>query len=784
MVRGWLRRRRSPLCISLIILAALLLPIILNQDGSGIGAEARLQQGHWVVSWVDQEGIAARAGLRVGDIIMTLNWAVPHTRRHTDPGLDLSMARIWEIRRHGMRLVLHLPVENGARSNPVDLLLQGIALAFWGIATFVRQAKPNEALALRFHRLGLAAAVVLGLSPVAANDVLWARVLETLAFALLPALFLVFCIWLTQRTAPTGRTAILVWAFYGGGVSTGGVALIAGLTGSALYDGAHTLLLALLCLGLIGGLGALAHGYAHLTSAQARTQVGIVLLGAAVAALPLTALCLVPESMGLLPLVRPQVAALSTILLPFSIGYAILQYQMWGIALAGRALVHAVMTMLLAACYVLFFYAFDRAGLTRQAQSDPLVVLAFFSVLTLTFMSVRDRVRHLIDHLFYGDRYDCLRTLRALGAQLVSIRPLDEVLSAVAEGLAGALDLSGAAVLLRTPERSLAMRAKSGDCPDAAIGAAHAKQTGSGRRTSGMDASTGQWIPLMALGEEYGLLYLGPKRAPGEFDTAELVLTETIADQVAVAAANALLVERLQDKVTELELLRDRLLQVRDEERKRLAHALHDGALHTVMNVVRQAQFVAQAFPSDQTAAPCLREGLRVLVEQAEDAQYELRLICADLYPSQLAHLGLIAALEYLARMTNRDENVAVSMDTQAYPATLRLPVAVEEALYRVACQALDNVLRHAAAQTVTIELALNGAEVSLRVRDDGEGFVPPTSATALLRAGHLGLVSMRERVEGLGGGFCIVSASGNGTEVRADVPVSTYSQTWHEGER
>lgn len=282
----------------------------------------------------------------------------------------------------------------------------------------------------------------------------------------------------------------------------------------------------------------------------------------------------------------------------------------------------------------------------------------------------------------------------------------------------------------------------------------------------------GWWIPLQAHGQESGLLYLGPRRAPGDLGSADLSMATTIAVQTAVAVANTLLIERLRAKVAELELLRDRLLHVREEERKALARDLHDGALHTVLDLVRQAQLIAQSAASIDAVAP-LGERLSALVERGEDAAYELRTVYTAHYPSQLAHLGLVAALEYLARTTSRDENVVVRLETQGFPADHRLPTAVEDTLYRVARQAIDNVMRHAAASMATITLAMEETCVTLTVRDDGRGFVLAVSSAVLLRHGHLGLVSMRESIEGLGGAFSVTSAAGAGTEVRACVPLS-----------
>ncbi len=776
-------RRAGPALLSLVVLIILLLPGAFGQDDGGVGAETRLQYGRWVVTWVDTTGVAARARLREGDVIVAFDGSVPRARRHTDPGLELGAARTWGVLRRGVHLTLRPAWQNVPRAmSPDSLLLLCIALAFWATGVFVRLIKPGDALVRRFHYLCLTIAVALAFGPAAGADVLWSKTFDILSFALLPALFLAFFVSFAAGTPLVGRAALLVRSLYGGGAVTGGLLLIAGLAGSDWYDPLHTLLLVLLAVGFLGGLGALARGYVQPRAPHTRRQTRIVLLGVALAIVPLTVLCLIPESVGVPLLVRPQAAALSVIFLPLSVTYAILRRGLWDIALVGRALVHASMTLLLAGCYLIVLYQFEPIRAGRAVQGNPLLLLAFFAAVAATFIPVRDRVQQIVDHLLYGDRYDQARILRLLGAQLASVRPLDEVLAAVAEGLVGALDLRGVAILLRDHEGRLAVRAASGIYRDAALAASLLLHVGEELPRDGQaHADSGRWIALSARGEESGVIYLGPTISAAELGDAEVGLAETIANQAAVTVANALLVERLRAEVDELALLRDRLLRVQEDERKRLARDLHDGAYHTVLDMVRQAQLLARA-PVSVGAAPASHEdkGLEALIERGRDAAHELQALYTALYPPQLVHLGLAAVLAYLARTTNRDEALVVRLDTDMFPAERRLPREVEETLYRVARQAIDNALRHGAAREATIRLAReeceDGEQVALTVRDDGRGFVVPTSLGALLRRNHLGIISMRERVEGVGGTFSLASSPGTGTEIRVRVPVPAAS--------
>jgi two-component system NarL family sensor kinase len=155
-------------------------------------------------------------------------------------------------------------------------------------------------------------------------------------------------------------------------------------------------------------------------------------------------------------------------------------------------------------------------------------------------------------------------------------------------------------------------------------------------------------------------------------------------------------------------------------------------------------------------------------------------MICADLYPSELAHLGLAAALESLARATSRDENLVVDFVVSSVSAEQRFPEAIEETLYRVARECVSNVCRHAQAEHAWIQLVVIDKEVVLTVRDDGSGFSVPSALATLLRTGHLGLASMREQVSQLGGELTVSSQPGGGTDitVRVQIPDDSLDGT------
>jgi signal transduction histidine kinase len=761
--------RYQALLLSVVAFVLLLLPALTGHIRPAIGVDARQQGDWWVIVQVDRQGPASAAGVRVGDIVATIDGQRPTIGRLTDPGLYLESARNLVVIRGGQLLTLHVVrdrVSWATLAEPVGLSI--VALVFWALASGVRLLKPDDPLVKRFYFLNLAIAVALAFDGAARVDVLWADVVELAALCLLPALSLSFLAWYVSGAAPSTRTRRVIEALSIVGLTVSAVYILLGFTNSSYFDSAQDALFALFAVFCLGAIAVLLWISIHSPSAEMRQQVRLLVVGISAAVLPVSTLAFIPMGLGLPSIVEPGVAAVSTIFLPICVAYAIFRHGLLDVdVVVGRTLVYGAMTLVLAGCYALFL---DAVNLFAPGETyGSLFSLAFFAAVTLTFRPVHDWIRLQIDRLIYRDRYDYAEILRVMGARLASLAPVDELLGGLSEALAGAMNLRGIAVLVKQPSGNLVVRGASGDYRDPRLAGALISQV------AGTDpASNGMVVRLAAHGVESGAIVLGPKRSRAAFTAKDLSLAETIASQASVALANALLVERLELKVNELELLRDQLLHVRDSERKRLAQDLHDGALHTVLALVRQAESAADLLATRGVSATAFQERLHELAERGQDAAYELRTICADLYPSELAHLGLAAALESLARGTSRDENLVVELVLADSSLERRLPEPIEETLYRVARESVNNVCRHAGAEHAWIYLTIGDDRVDMRVRDDGRGFLVPSGLTTLLRTGHLGLASMREQVAQLGGELAIRSQPGVGTEVAVQVGFSS----------
>ncbi|CAN5815764.1 hypothetical protein BH24ACT3_BH24ACT3_12730 [soil metagenome] len=262
-------------------------------------------------------------------------------------------------------------------------------------------------------------------------------------------------------------------------------------------------------------------------------------------------------------------------------------------------------------------------------------------------------------------------------------------------------------------------------------------------------------VPIVFKGDVVGAFYLADKvDQSGEvadgFDDEDEATIAVLAAHAAVAIENA----RLSERSRELSIL---------EERNRMARELHDSLTQTLFSLTLTADAASSLVRTDPARAEVELDQVRSLVDQAVG---ELRTLVTDLRPPTLDDEGLVVTVGKHLDLLSRAHGLAVTLDAQGEQ---RLDPEVEGVLFRIVQEALTNVVRHAAAQTVHVWLVLGPEVATASVRDDGAGFDPEAR---LISARRLGLTSMRERAEDLCGTLVVRSAPGAGTTVQAEVPV------------
>jgi signal transduction histidine kinase len=222
------------------------------------------------------------------------------------------------------------------------------------------------------------------------------------------------------------------------------------------------------------------------------------------------------------------------------------------------------------------------------------------------------------------------------------------------------------------------------------------------------------------------------------------------------------LLDRLQRNEREFRRLGRAVWRVQEDERRRLARDLHDGVGQNLTAIKHRLAAIASTLPADALET---RAALEATIALCGDTLEDTRQLSRLLRPAILDDLGLEAALRWLARTQAEASGLEISLDIGTLPA---LDNDLQTLLFRVAQEALNNIAKHAHARSVLIRLVARGTLLQLQVADDGQGFEPEQAQ----RAGGSGLGGMRERLRLYDGQLELHSAPGEGTRVRAIVPL------------
>ena len=256
------------------------------------------------------------------------------------------------------------------------------------------------------------------------------------------------------------------------------------------------------------------------------------------------------------------------------------------------------------------------------------------------------------------------------------------------------------------------------------------------------------------------LLAVGEQRLSDE----DRDLLAGIGAQISEVVSNAWLRLKLAEKERARQALLESLVDAQEDERGRLARELHDGAGQMLTTLLVRLKTMER-----QADNPALRSGLASTLDMVSETIEQVRDLSHRLRPAALEELGLATALRTLVADTV--EEAGLTAHCQIDPDAQALPRSIEVSLYRIAQEALTNVLRHARAKAVDVKLLRRVGAISLWIRDDGHGFNPSMPA-ASDGARHLGLVSMRERADKVNGTLSVESEPGGGTTIRVLVPL------------
>ncbi|HEY9528741.1 MAG TPA: GAF domain-containing sensor histidine kinase, partial [Anaerolineales bacterium] len=432
------------------------------------------------------------------------------------------------------------------------------------------------------------------------------------------------------------------------------------------------------------------------------------------------------------------------LLIPVSIAIAVLRYRLWDIdIIINRTLVYGALTGIVVSAFVILV---GFLSILFQSSGNSIIAIVATGLIALLFNPLRQRLQRSVNHLMFGERDDPYVALSRLGRRLETTLAPDSVLPTVVTTVRDVLKLPYVAIYLQQDSHGYKIVAESAS-PSVRM------QDGS-IHVPGMNRE-GRCIPLIHQGETIGYIVLGP-RAPNEaFSSMDLHLLEDLAPQVGVAVHAVRLAADLQRS-------REQLVLAREEERRRLRRDLHDGLGPQLAGLALKLETLRNRLHGDPLADSLLAD----LAKQTQNATADIRHLVYELRPPTLDEFGLTWALrESVAQFTQQgcnDLNITFE-SPENLPA---LPAAVEVAVYRIAQEALTNVIRHAEAHNCHIYLRADESAglLCLEIQDDGKGL-------SIKRRAGVGLNSMRERAEELGGMLTFTSIPTGGTLLRARLP-------------
>jgi signal transduction histidine kinase len=517
-------------------------------------------------------------------------------------------------------------------------------------------------------------------------------------------------------------------------------------TGPSGITGSMPILVAVLAACLIGfyalGFYAQYHRYRHVSSPIERQQTKWVVYGLALWLVYMLLSSFPYYYLENLPLDAPipwwaSISVLgwfmSLSIVPICLTIAVTRYRLWDIdILINRTLVYGVLTAVIVGLYI---SVVGGIGALFQTQGNKLITLIATGLVAVLFQPIRDRLQRGANRLLYGHRHEPFEVLARLGQRLESTMSPETVYPTIVETVAQVLKL-----------------------PYAAIAIYHQGQLETavayGKRPAHFIS-----YPLTYQSEEVGQLILGPRQPDETFNEADDLVLRNIARQAGTAVHAVQLTADLQQS-------RLQIVTSREEERRRLRRDLHDGlgpslAAHMLKIGSARALLTDQPQTTDQLLAE--------METDIENTLTDLRRIIYNLRPPALDQLGLVGALQAYAETCEQnsgDAQLTIHIDV---PDVLPpLPAAVEVAAYHIGREGLTNVVRHAQASHCDVQLRVEGGangRLHLAIEDNGQGIHDAVQT-------GVGLTSIHERADELGGSCVISGHEGKGTRVTAVLPL------------
>jgi signal transduction histidine kinase len=459
------------------------------------------------------------------------------------------------------------------------------------------------------------------------------------------------------------------------------------------------------------------------SNSKSRQQIRWLLLSSIVMGLAVFSLYILPGVLGL-ETISPNMLGLIITPFPIALGVAILRHNLFDIdTLFNRALVYGALTL---GTMTLYMLVVGVASTSLGIDNRSLVAFLTTGVVAVIFQPLRDRLQSWVNRWMYGYRDDPYQALSHLGNTLAKTFGSKDALPNILATVSETLKLPYVAI--RLPGEATISH---------------------GQLSSEADI---EMFPLNYQGQSFGQLEVVPRSADEPFRPSELKLLQDLSRQIENAIHNLLLAEELQRS-------RQQLVTAREEERRRIRRDLHDGLGPLLASQAMTLEAIEEILEGDREQALQLIQEMK---DQSRDAIVDIRRLVYDLRPPELDNLGLTEALRQKFSHVS-DEQLAIVFNAPV--PTQVLPAAVEIAAYRIASEAITNVIRHADATHCIVLIRVEGDTFELHVSDNGNGLPDQVKS-------GVGLSSIHERAEEIGGQVRIEQAKEGGLHILAELPL------------
>ena len=413
--------------------------------------------------------------------------------------------------------------------------------------------------------------------------------------------------------------------------------------------------------------------------------------------------------------------------IPLSIAIAIVRYGLLDIEVVlNRAVVYLALSALVLAAYG------GAVLLVGQLSLDERSTFAIVAVAALLAASARDAVQRVVNRALFGERRNPYAVIQRVGGRLDDASGPVEALRSLADELSDVLKLPFVAIV----------------SADSSLSQIHV----------GDVVTAIESVPIFNQGDRIGTLEVGHRHASESFNDDEKAVFEDVARRAGALLHAVMLLKDLQRS-------REHIIAAREEERRRLRHDIHDGLGPELAGMALQLEGLAGRLNNE----PELANRVEKLRDQLRHTVSEVRRVVDGLRPPALDEHGLVEALRrhvQVFAIATAGAGAELGLVSVNAPDDLpKLSAAVEVAAFRIATEAVTNVVRHSGATECEVNIDAQSGWLKLEVVDNGRGLEQS-------REGGVGLTSMQDRAVELGGTFEIDLATQGGTIIRARLPL------------